>query len=208
VAILDFITSRFGEETCTIPVFPLNAVLFPGSLLPLKLFEQRYMDMAKVCLSEKKPFGVCLIKEGSEVGAPATPEIIGCLAHIIDWDMQQLGLLHLNTLGGRRFQISEPSTATNGLISAQVALLPEPPSVPLPPEHRVCAKVLHMIVRKMGEERFNAPFKFEDAEWVGYRLAEALPLKPIVKQKMLEMNDTVMRLEILHKFLASQGLAK
>ena len=103
---------------------------------------------------------------------------------------------------------AQPSTATNGLISAQVALLPEPPSVTLPPEHRVCARVLHMIVRKMGEERFNAPFKFDDAEWVGYRLAETLPLKPIVKQKMLEMNDAVMRLEILHKFLASQGLAK
>ena len=72
MAILDFITSRRVEETCTIPIFPLNAVLFPGGLLPLKLFEQRYMDMAKVCLSEKKPFGVCLIKEGSEVGVPPT----------------------------------------------------------------------------------------------------------------------------------------
>lgn len=208
MAILDFITSRLVEETCTIPIFPLNAVLFPGGLLPLKLFEQRYMDMAKICLSEKKPFGVCLIKEGSEVGAPATPEMIGCLAHIIDWDMQQLGLLQLNILGGRRFQISESSMATSGLISAQVTLLPEPRSVPLPQEHLVCARVIHMIMRKTGEERFNAPFKFEDAEWVGYRLAEALPLKPIVKQKMLEMNDAVMRLEILHKFLASQGLEK
>ena len=206
--ILKFIASRFGEETCTIPIFPLNAVLFPGGLLPLKLFEQRYMDMAKICLSESKPFGVCLIKEGSEVGAPAMPEMIGCLARIIDWDMQQLGLLHLNVLGGRRFQIAESSTAMSGLISAQVTLLPEPRPVPLPPEHLVCARVMRMIMRKVGEERFNAPFKFEDAEWVGYRLAEALPLKPIMKQKMLEMNDAVMRLEILHKFLASQGLAK
>ena len=73
-----------GRKRETVPVFPLQTVLFPGSLLPLRIFEVRYMDMAKACLKEGSPFAVCLIKEGSEVGAPALPEPIGCLARIAD----------------------------------------------------------------------------------------------------------------------------
>jgi len=76
-------------------IFPLNAVLFPGGLLPLRIFEQRYMDMAKACLKTDEPFGICLIRSGYEVGAPATPESIGCTAKIVEWDMQQLGVLSI-----------------------------------------------------------------------------------------------------------------
>src|SRR6185503_19497144 len=75
-----------------IPLFPLNTVLFPGGRLPLRIFEQRYMDMAKACLRERTPFGVCLIREGREVGTPAIPADIGTLARIAAWDMPQLGL--------------------------------------------------------------------------------------------------------------------
>jgi Lon protease-like protein len=78
-----------------IPIFPLNAVLFPGGLLPLRVFETRYMDMTRDCLKRDAPFGVCLIREGSEVGAPAVPEGIGCLATILEWDMQQQGILNI-----------------------------------------------------------------------------------------------------------------
>ena len=67
------------------PLFPLGTVLFPGGLLPLRIFEQRYLEMAKVCLREGTPFGVCLIREGSEVGAPATHEELGCLAQGHRW---------------------------------------------------------------------------------------------------------------------------
>ena len=85
--------------TREIPIFPLGTVLFPGGLLPLRLFEQRYLEMAKTCLRDAAPFGVCLIREGAEVGAPATPEPVGCLARIAHWDMQQLGLLQIVAQG-------------------------------------------------------------------------------------------------------------
>src|SRR5207342_2174718 len=82
-----------------LPLFPLNTVLFPGGRLPLRIFEQRYMDMAKACLKDSSPFGVCLIREGTEVGDPAVPAEVGTLAKLTTWDMPQLGVLHVLALG-------------------------------------------------------------------------------------------------------------
>jgi hypothetical protein len=86
------------EARKDVPLFPLNTVLFPGGLLPFRIFEQRYLEMAKGCLRDGTPFGVCLIRDGAEVGTPATHEDLGCLARITQWDMQQLGLLQLVAL--------------------------------------------------------------------------------------------------------------
>lgn len=193
-------------ETLEIPIFPLNTVLFPGGRLPLRVFEQRYMDMAKTCLRDDLPFGVCLIKEGEEVGAPALPEQVGCLAKVTRWDMPQLGILTLDTLGVQRFAIEEQRTQENGLIVAKVvSVSPEAPQS-LPDTLSACAQVLRGIIEKVGEIHFQAPLQFDDAVWVGYRLVEVLPLKSIVKQKMLEMNDPIARLQILQTFLVKQGL--
>ena len=85
-------------------IFPLNTVLFPGGLLPLRIFEQRYMEMAKACLKNDEHFGICLIRSGREVGAPAVPESIGSTAKIVEWDMQQLGVLSVKVQGGQRFR--------------------------------------------------------------------------------------------------------
>ncbi len=91
------------------PLFPLKTVLFPGGLLPIKVFEQRYIDMAKACLKSGRPFGVCLITQGDEVATVpgVAPEIanVGTLARIVDWDMPQLGILHVATQGESRFQV-------------------------------------------------------------------------------------------------------
>src|SRR4026208_1105258 len=67
-----------SEMSRTIPIFPLNCVLYPGGMLPLRIFEQRYLDMTRDCLRDSTPFGVCRIKEGVEVGKPALPETLGC----------------------------------------------------------------------------------------------------------------------------------
>src|SRR5690348_6648183 len=106
-----------GQE---IFIFPLNTVLYPDGVLPLKVFEQRYIDMTKACLRDEVPFGVCLIREGREVGSAAVPEAIGCLATIEQWDMPQLGVFHLVTRGGNRFRIRDRKVAPNHLVSATV----------------------------------------------------------------------------------------
>jgi Lon protease-like protein len=99
-------------------------VLFPGGRLPLRIFEARYMDMAKACLRDGAPFGVCLIREGAEVGAPATPFEVGTLAKVAEWDMQQLGLLQIVAQGTERFRILERRTQPDGLQRARVEILP------------------------------------------------------------------------------------
>jgi hypothetical protein len=110
------------------PLFLLNTVLFPDGLLPLRVFEQRYLEMAKACLRDQKPFGVCRIREGSEVGAPATHEDIGCLAHIKHWDMQQLGLLQIVAQGAGRFRVLERRVQADGLALATIEALPTKPT--------------------------------------------------------------------------------
>ncbi|MBI3042885.1 MAG: LON peptidase substrate-binding domain-containing protein [Betaproteobacteria bacterium] len=188
-----------------IHLFPLNTVLFPGGALPLKVFEQRYIEMTKICLRENRPFGVCLIREGREVAAAAVPEPVGCLAAIEHWDMPQLGVFQLLARGGERFRIREMRVAPNHLISATVD--------PIPPDNGagavdpLCREVLQAIVEKVGAERFPVPRRLDDAAWVGYRLAEVLPLETRVKQELLELTDAGQRLARLRALLLKQGIS-
>lgn len=191
-----------------VPIFPLNTVLFPGGLLPLRVFEARYMDMARDCLKRDAPFGVCLIREGNEVGAPAVPEAIGSLAKIIECDMQQQGILNVKTQGGQRFRILERRTGAQGLTSADIELIPAEAGAAVPAEFDACARLLEMVVADQGRSIFAEPHAYSDAAWVGYRLAEILPVPLAAKQKLLELSDSVARLSILQRYLEGQGLAK
>ena len=166
------------------------------------------MDMTRDCLKRDAPFGVCLICEGSEVGAPAVPETIGCLAKILDCDMQQQGILNLRTRGGERFRILEQRTGAQGLTTAEVELIPSEASIAVPAEFASCARLLEMVVADQGKAIFAEPHAFNDASWVGYRLAEILPVPLIAKQKLLELTDSLSRLSILQRFLESRGLAE
>lgn len=190
-----------------VPIFPLNAVLFPGGLLPLRVFEARYMDMTRDCLKREEPFGVCLIHEGAEVGAPAVPEGVGCLAEILDWDMREQGILNLKTRGRQRFRILDRKTGPQGLISADVELIPPDEKIAMPDKFASCARLLEMVVLDQGKPVFAEPHAFDDAAWVSYRLTEILPVPLVAKQKLLELSDSLARLSILQRFLESRGLA-
>ena len=187
-----------------LPLFPLGTVLFPGGLLPLRLFEQRYLEMAKACLRDGAPFGVCLIREGAEVGAPATPEPVGCLARIVHWDMQQLGVLQIVAQGVQRFRIVERRLQADGLARASVELLPDEVDAPVPDHLAACRQLLERIAAEHGERIFAKPFRLDSSAWVGARLAEVLPLPGPVKQQLLEL-DGVPRLEALDRLIAPQA---
>jgi len=195
-----------GKQRVTVPIFPLGTVLFPDALLPLRIFETRYMDMAKACLKDKTPFGVCLIREGQEVGTPAVPEPIGCLATIAACDMDEVGILKVIAQGGERFRIVDTETRKDGLIVGSVEPINAEPEAKDAPELHECAQFLAKVITGIGARRFLEPLRFEDASWVGFRLAEILPLKNEVKQKLLELTDATMRLEVLHRFLKQQKL--
>lgn len=188
-------------------IFPLNAVLFPGGLLPLRIFEQRYMEMAKSCLKNDGHFGICLIRSGREVGAPAVPELIGSTAKIVEWDMQQLGVLSVKVQGGRRFRIIESRVTQTGLTRASVEMLPHDADSSLPEEFDACAMLLKAVFEERGPEIVAAPLRFESSSWVSSRLAEILPVPLAAKQKLLELDDARQRIEILGKFLQQHRLA-
>ena len=188
-----------------IPLFPLGTVLFPGGLLPLRLFEQRYLEMAKACLRDGSPFGVCLIRDGSEVGVPATHEPVGCLARITQWDMQQLGLLQVVAQGGERFRVASEQVRADGLILGEIEILPEPEDAPVSEKHAACLRLLERIVAEHGERLFAAPFQMESSAWVGARLAEVLPLPAAMRQKLMELDDPLQRLDILQRLLAQSA---
>jgi Lon protease-like protein len=187
-----------------LPIFPLGTVLYPGGALPLKIFEQRYLEMTKACLRDGTPFGVCLIRDGLEVGTAAVPEEVGCLATIEHWEMPHPGLFHLLARGGERFRIREMQVSPSQLISATVE--PLPPDAPCEAVDPLCREVLEAIIERVGAERFPAPARLDDASWVGYRLAEVLPLERSVRQALLEMTDPGRRLERLRGLLAQHGL--
>ena len=187
-----------------LPIFPLGTVLFPGALLPLKIFEQRYMDMAKGCLKEGLSFGICLIREGSEVGAPAVPEQVGTLAKIVDWDMEQLGVLKVRVEGGERFRLNSTDVQPNGLIIGEVERFTESPDTS--GDLEACAAFLKKVVAAVGAGQFAEPLRFDEVSWVGFRLAEILPLRPDVKQRLLELTDGPGRLKVLYRFLEEQRL--
>ena len=179
-------------------------VLFPGGRLPLRIFEQRYMEMAKACLRDGSPFGVCLIREGAEVlqeaGAPATPHGIGTLARIRDWDMPQLGVLNVVALGERRFRVLEHRAERDGLLRARVELLDDDRDADVPAECAICAKILRRIADQQPA-LFAEPHRLESASWVSARLAELLPLPLETKQELLETLDARARIERLNAMI-------
>jgi Lon protease-like protein len=185
----------------TLPIFPLKTVLFPGGRLPLRIFEQRYLAMTKACLKDDSPFGVCLISEGSEVGQPAMPADVGCIARITAWEMPSLGIFELVTRGEERFRLMNTHTADDGLITGEVVLLEAEPPAAVAERHDMSVEVLERVIEKFGEEHFPPPHRFEDATWVGYRLAELLPLSLVEKQRLLVSNDAIARLDRITELL-------
>lgn len=186
-----------------IPLFPLNTVLFPGGLLPLQVFEQRYMTMMKACLRDSTGFGVCLIRHGAEVGAPAAPEPLGCSARVVQWDMEQLGLLKIVAQGERRFRVQATRVQDDGLVLGAVDFLPEESDAAVPAGLGACRDLVERLVDEHGEHLFARPFRLDSSAWVSARLAEVLPLPTSVKQSLLEL-DGVPRLEALQRLLAPQ----
>ena len=186
-------------------VFPLGSLLFPGGTLPLKIFEPRYMDMAKASLKTGEPFGICLIREGVEVGTPAVPEPVGTVATIEDWDMPQLGILQVTVKGGSRFRILSHEITSNRLMVAATEAIADD-KTESSAALAVCTAFLAKIYAASGIDVQQQQLPFDDAFWVSMRLTEMLPLGNAAKQRLLELTDATTRLEVLQRNLIDQNL--
>lgn len=182
-------------STLTIPLFPLHAVLFPGGTLPLRIFEPRYLDMISRCMKEETGFGVCLIREGSEVGKAADTFTTGTLSEIVYFNQQPDGLLGITAHGKQRFQILSTKIQANQLTVAEVRLLENDPRRDIPPQFAEATEVLRALLEQLGYPFIKMEKHYDDAGWVGSRLAELLPIRLEQKQYFLQLDDPVARLE-------------
>lgn len=180
-----------------IALFPLNTVLFPGGLLPLRIFETRYVDMVGDCMRQGAAFGVVLIVEGNETRSAVDIAAVGTAARIVDFQTQADGLLGLLCRGERRFRVGQRHQQDDGLNRATVEWLPETPLTPLEQQYAPLVEILRKVMTRMASiGRFIEP-NYEDADWVSHRLAELLPLDPAWQQRLLEIDDPNVRLGLL-----------
>jgi hypothetical protein len=188
----------------SIPLFPLHAVLFPGGPLRLRIFEPRYLDMVSRCMREDSGFGVALIVAGSEAGGSAQTVEIGTLARIVDFEQLEDGLLGITARGERRFRIAHVHQESDGLNVCQVEWRQDEPRVEVSPQHAVLAELLRRALEQIGSAYGEFTPAYDDASWVGMRLAEILPLAPVERQELLELNDATERLQWLQSRLNIQ----
>lgn len=168
----------------------------------MRIFEPRYIDMVSKCIANDSPFGVLLIKIGSETG-PATTYDIGTLARIIDWYQGSDGLLGITAIGEQRFRLKSSSREPDGLAVGEVEIFPTESRLMLPDEYRPLADILSGVLDDLGRLYESLEKKYDDAGWVGYRFAEILPISPEEKQSCLEADDPVRRLEMMRDVLDS-----
>jgi Lon protease-like protein len=197
----------------SLALFPLSTVLFPGGVLPLRIFEARYTDMVRECMRLDRPFGVCLITQGGEVGEAAKHEPIGCLARIQDVDMEQPGVLRIRTVGSQRFRVEAAEPDASRLIRARVSLIDADPLVAVPAEHADCVDLVRRMVQEIertvpnaSERMIVGPMEYESSAWVANRIAEFLPIPGTSKYRLMSLDDPLDRLAIVHRWLAQQGV--
>lgn len=187
-----------------LPLFPLNTVLFPGGVLPLRIFEARYLDMVGECMRRQTGFGVCAIRSGSEVGQRAEFHSIGTLAMVEDFDRGEDGLLYILARGERRFRCEETWVERNRLLRARVHWLEEGQDAPLPGDLQQLARFLGSLLRQAGTPYSEMETHFQSSAWVAGRLAELLPFALTDKQRLLEMGNPLERLETLYNELLAE----
>jgi Lon protease-like protein len=182
----------------SLPLFPLQTVLVPGAALGLRVFERRYLDLVRECGRDGRGFGICLILAGTGAGPPATPAAFGTEARIEDFGSGEDGLLTLQVRGLRRFHVERTRVRDNGLLVADVRWCADDPDDELRPQHGLLATLLQRILEQVGGDHAGAaPACFDDAAWVGWRLAELLPLEPAQRQGLLQLDDPHARLDRL-----------
>ena len=200
----------------SLPLFPLSTVLFPDGLLSLRVFEVRYLDMIGKCRKAGAPFGVVSLTQGSEVRQPGSTEAfaqVGTLATIQEIETPQAGLMLVRTAGAQRFRITASDQLRHGLWVADVERLPADLAVPVPDDLKPVSDALQRLIQSL-EMRSGAdtpmpllpPWRLDDCGWVANRWCELLPLPVELKQRLMELDNPLVRLELVSDVLHRTGI--
>ena len=202
----------------SLPLFPLGSVLFPGGLLALRVFEVRYLDMVRKCHQAGAPFGVVALTQGREVRQAGAPEEqfndVGTLAVIEQIDTPQPGLITLLCRGSQRFRITQRSHLPHGLWIADVDLLDHDLAVPVPGDLETASSALARVLHTLKQRDPHAPgavtpteAQLGDCGWVANRWCELLPVPLELKQRLMELDNPLVRLELVADVLERTGIA-
>ena len=189
-----------------LPLFPLGTVLFPGGVLPLRIFEPRYLDMIANCMRDSSPFGVVLLRRGGEVMKDShTSEVefhdVGTEARIFDFSQTEKGILAVVASGERRFFVERAESAPDGLMIGHVSLLADECDSEITEEHGELLKVLIELMKHPLVQEMKLDVDLTKAHSVSYRLSDLLPVAPEEKQKLLEIDSAEERLSRLRKII-------
>jgi len=192
-----------------LPLFPLRTVLFPGALLALKVFEARYLDLMSECMRSGSPFGVIGLQQGPESGDTARTvqlEPVGVLAVLDEVDAEEAGILRVRCTGTQRFRLGPPPVQRPGglWVAPEVRLMAADPTRLPGPAMLQTVEALAEAIRKLAErgaEPFAKPYRLDEAGWVANRWCELLPIAQAAKQKLMELDDPVIRLSLVDGYL-------
>ena len=182
-----------------LPIFPLRTILFPDSKLPLRIFEPRYIDMVSRCMREDSEFGIILSRESTDPKMFETYDT-GTLAKIIDWDQGEDGLLGITTIGTQKFRLKGLNKQEDGLNIGTIERIEKEGDYKPIKEFSHLVELLQAILDDIniyGNDEKN----FDSAAWISYRFAEILPLRIEDKQKCLEIDDPIIRLNFLEPLI-------
>ena len=213
----------------SLPLFPLGTVLYPGGLLPLRIFEVRYLDMIGKCHKTGAPFGIVALTEGSEVrkAEPGTSGLpsgdgfahedfnaVGTLATITEFSVPQPGLMVIRCEGSQRFKISNREKLKHGLWIADVTRLEDDLHVKVPDDLQPSANALGKLIQSLQQRQVPAdqmplspPYQLDDCGWVANRWCELLPMPLDLKQRLMELDNALVRLELVSDILERTGIS-
>ncbi len=202
----------------SLPLFPLGTVLYPGGVLPLQVFEVRYLDMVRKCHRAGAPFGVVSLCGGREVRRAGAPDEqfhdVGTLATITQLKTPQAGLITLSCQGSQRFRILRRTLLSYGLWTADVEHLNDDQAVPIPPDLEPTAAALAKVLDVLRQREPESPASIHpthaqlaDSGWVANRWCELLPVPSEIKQQLMELENPLVRLELVSDILDRTGIA-
>ena len=214
----------------SLPLFPLGSVLYPGGLLSLRIFEVRYLDMIGRCYKNGAPFGVVALTVGSEVRRPEPAKMMGkpaedafaqeefcatgTLAMISEFSTPQAGLMVVRCKGAQRFKISSRDKLKHGLWIADVQRIDDDLPVAIPDDLKPCANALGKLIKSLQQRNISdnqmpllPPYQLDDCGWVANRWCELLPLPMELKQRLMELDNPLVRLELVSDILERTGIA-
>lgn len=200
----------------TLPLFPLNTILFPDGLLHLQIFELRYLTMVKQCITNGTEFGVVAQTASPKTDEPMANETFtrcGTRAKIVAHSAPMAGLLRIECVGTQRFEVASSAQQKLGLWVAQVNPIEADQVIAVPAELNDTVIALRNVIKTLTARAADPehtlimpPYRFDDCGWVANRWCELIPMPAAQQQGLLTLDNPLIRLELVQDMLLEQGL--